>query len=109
MQCPGKDCGSSNVESLSHYWESLPGDSPLKGRYAPPAAPETRARLIGAGVAVLGVLLAVTGQVAGGLLVLLGGGVGAWMAHGRIVTAEADRAAWSRKLLCRACELQWVP
>lgn len=109
MFCPGKECGSSNVELLSLYVNGLGKDAPNRAKYAQPAAPETRARLIGVGVAVLGVLLAVTGQVAAGLVVLLAGGVGAFVAHGRIVAAEADRAVWSRKVLCRACEHVWVP
>jgi hypothetical protein len=107
--CPSKACGSSNVHLLSHYWESLPGDSPLKARYAQPAEVDGRARLVLAGVAVLGAVLAVTGAVGLGLLALAVGVVGAWVAHGRIVAANEERDRWGRRQICLACTHLWEP
>jgi hypothetical protein len=109
MLCPSGKCGSSNVQHLPHYWESLPADSPLKARYAQPAVEDGRGRLILALVAAAGVVLLVTGTVALGLLALAAGAIGAWVAHGRIVAAETKRAAWSRSQICLACTHQWTP
>ncbi|MFD1277329.1 hypothetical protein ACFQ51_52180 [Streptomyces kaempferi] len=54
MACPG--CSSPNTEKLSHYWESLPGESPLKVRYAPPAVVQARVLMV------LGVVAAAYGS-----------------------------------------------
>jgi hypothetical protein len=109
MICPSGKCASSNVQFLPHYWESLPGDSPLKARYAEPSEGDARARLVLAGVAVLGLVLAVTGTVALGLVALAIGVVGAWVVHGRIVMAEEARSRWERTQICLACTHLWVP
>lgn len=109
MRCPSEKCQSPNVEHLPHYWQSLPGDSPLKGKYAQPAAADRRARLIAAGIAVLGVVLAVTGSWAVGLIALAGGAVGAWVIHGRITLADHARGSWSRTQICLACTHLWEP
>lgn len=107
MQCPQDKCGSTNVEKLSHYQASLPSDSPLKAEYAPPAAPDPRNRLLLAALAVAGLVLAVTGQVAVGLVALAVGAVGAVVAHGRIEAVEAARALWERRRICLACTHLW--
>lgn len=109
MKCPSEKCGSGNVEHLPHYWLSLPGDSPLKGRYAQPAEVDGRARLIALGVAALGVVLAVTGSWGLGLLAVAGGLVVGWVVHGRIITTEAARDRWDRTQICLACTHLWVP
>jgi hypothetical protein len=109
MICPSEKCASSNVQFLPHYWESLPAESPLKARYAEPAEGDARARLVLAGVAIAGLVLAVTGSVGLGLLALAIGVVGAWVVHGRIVMAEQARAAWGRTQICLACTHLWVP
>lgn len=109
MQCPSAKCQSTNVQFLPHYWESLPGDSPLKARYAEPAEVDGRARLVAAGIAVLGVIFLVTGGIAAGLLMLAAGGVGAMVTTGRIQEAVAKRAAWDRTQICLACTHLWVP
>lgn len=109
MRCPSKDCGSSNVELLSHYQAGLSPDSPSARRYAQPAEPETRTRLILAAVAAVGVALAVTGSAAFGLLLLAVGAVGAVMAHQRIAAVEAERETWGRRQICLACTHLWEP
>jgi hypothetical protein len=109
MICPSVKCGSSNVQFLPHYWESLPGESPLKARYAEPAEGDSRARLVLALIAVAGVVLAVTGTVGLGLVALAIGGVGAWLVHGRIVMAAQARSQWERTQICLACTHLWVP
>jgi hypothetical protein len=107
MQCPSKDCGSSNIEKLSHYWAGLSPDSASWATYRQPAEPETRNRLLLAAAAVAGLVLAVTGQVAVGLVLLAVGAVGAVVAHGRIEAVEAARAVWERRQLCLACTHLW--
>ena len=97
------------MQFLPHYWESLPAESPLRARYAQPAEEDGRARLILALVAVAGVILAVTGSVALGLLALAVGAVGAWVAHGRIIAADHARALWGRRQICLACTHLWEP
>lgn len=109
MICPSDKCGSTNVQHLPHYWKSLPGDSPLKSQYAQPAEGDTRARLIAAGVAVLGVVLLATDTVGLGLLLIAGGGAGVWWAHGRVVLADHARDRWSRTQICLACTHLWTP
>lgn len=109
MLCPSDKCGSANVQHLPHYWLSLPGDSPLKGKYAQPAEGDARARLVAAGVAVLGLVLAVTGTVLLGLLVLAVGVIGTWVAHGRVVAADHARGKWQRTQICLACTHLWAP
>jgi hypothetical protein len=109
MLCPSEKCGSSNVQHLPHYWKSLPGDSPLKGQYAQPAEGDQRARLIAAGAAVGGLVLAVTGAVGLGLLVLVVGVVATWVTHGRIIAAETARDRWTRTQICLACTHLWAP
>lgn len=109
MLCPSEKCQSSNVQHLPHYWRSLPGDSPLKGQYAEPAEGDRRARLIAAGVAVLGVVLLVTGTWPLGLLGVAAGGVAAWWTHGRILLADSARDRWASTQICLACTRTWVP
>ena len=109
MLCPSDKCASGNVQFLPHYWESLPGDSPLKGRYAQPAEGDARARLVLAVIAVAGVALVVTGTVGLGLVALAVGAVGAWVVHNRITSADAAREAWGRTQICLACTHLWVP
>ncbi|WUH94502.1 hypothetical protein OG900_33100 [Streptomyces sp. NBC_00433] len=109
MRCPSDKCASTNIQHLPHYWRSLPGDSPLKGKYAQPAEGDRRARLIAAGVAALGVVLLVTGAWPLGLLALAGGGVGVWAIHGRITLADQARGKWSSTQICLACTHLWVP
>jgi hypothetical protein len=109
MLCPSKDCGSSNVEHLPHYWASLPGDSPNKARYAEPAEGNVRARLILAAVAVVGVVVLATGGIALGLAMLAVGGAGGLFVHGQIQAAEHQRSVWSRSRICLACTHLWQP
>lgn len=109
MRCPSDKCQSTNVQHLPHYWASLPGDSPLKRRYAQPDEPDQRTRLILGAVAVLGLLVAVTGGVALGLLMLAGGGAGVAFTTNRIGAAVAARELWQRRQICLACTGLWVP
>jgi hypothetical protein len=109
MKCPSDKCGSSNIEHLPHYWLSLPGDSPLKRRYAQPAEGDRRAVLVAGGVAVLGLIMAVTGTVGVGLLVLAAGAVGAGVMVRRVSAAETARGLWQRRQICLACTHLWVP
>jgi hypothetical protein len=109
MLCPSKECGSPNTQPLAHYQAGLSPDSASWKRYAQPAAPETRTRLILAAVAAVGVALAVTGSVGFGLLLLAVGAVGAVVVHQRIAAVEADREMWGRRQICLACTHLWEP
>lgn len=109
MFCPSDKCASTNVQHLPHYWQSLPGDSPLKSKYAQPAEGDRRARLIAAGVVVLGVVLVVTGSWPLGLLGVAAGAVAVWWTHGRIILADSARDRWASTQICLACTHLWVP
>lgn len=102
IACPSSKCASPNVADLPHYWQSLPSDSPLKKKYAPPDAP--RVSYWAAVVAVvIGVVSATGGAVLLGLL-LVAGGVG-WGALVFKATqyADAQRARWEVSHVCLAC------
>lgn len=88
MQCPG--CKSSNVEKLSHYWQSLPAESPLRLQYAPPGRPDSR----------YWIALA---AIAAGLLVAVGGLFWGAVIHAGVQRYEAALADWEAARLCLAC------
>jgi hypothetical protein len=100
--CPSPKCGSPNVADLPHYWQSLPSESPLKAKYAPPAAADASywAALV---AVVLGIAVMVSGSVLIGLLVTAGGvGWGA-LVYRRAAEAEARLADWNNSRVCLAC------
>ncbi|GHJ04760.1 hypothetical protein TPA0906_66250 [Streptomyces olivaceus] len=101
IACPSVKCLSPNVADLPHYWASLPADSPLKGRYAPPEVPQASYWLPLAAVAV-GVLLLVGGSLAG-LLVIAGAGAWGALAWRSAQQVEAKRTAWETSHVCLAC------
>ncbi len=101
IACPSVKCLSPNVADLPHYWASLPTDSPLKGKYAPPEVPQASYWLALAAVAV-GVLLLVGGSLAG-LLVVAAGAVWGVLVHRSAQQVEAKRTAWETSHVCLAC------
>jgi hypothetical protein len=107
MICPKDGCGSPNVRSLPHYWESLPVESPQRGRYAPPAVEDWRLRLLGALAAVVGIALLAAGSIAAGLVLLAGGIAAAVVGYQRARDADAARAAWVGRRICLACISTW--
>jgi len=109
VRCPSEKCGSTNIQHLPHYWESLPGESPLKARYAQPDEPDQRTRLILGAVAVLGLVVLVTGGVGFGLTLLAVGAAGVVFTTSRIGAAVAARELWQRRQICLACTHLWVP
>ncbi|WP_120314044.1 hypothetical protein [Streptomyces sp. 2112.3] len=81
---------------------SLPGESPLRGKYGEPAEYVVQ-WLLPVGAAVLGVVLLVAGEVAADVLLLAGAGaVGFWFPR-LAAAAEEARAVWARSLVCRQC------
>jgi hypothetical protein len=95
------------VESLPHYWQSLPSDSPLKAQYAEP--PVVAAQYLWAvGGIVLGVMTLARSVVAGLLFVVLGV---AWCVatHRQAEAADSARAEWGSSLICLACTGQFLP
>jgi hypothetical protein len=108
MNCPSPRCGSSNVQLLSHYVDSLPPGSPLRSTYARPAMPE--GGFLGALAAVvIGVALLVSGGVLAGVVALAAGLGWGYVLWGRHSAADAARAAWANRRICLACTEQWVP
>jgi hypothetical protein len=99
--CPSSKCGSPNVADLPHYWQSLPAESPLKGRYAPPPKIEASYWAALAAVAV-GIVIVVSGSLLGLLVVAGGVGWGA-LVHHQLAEAEARLAAWNSSRVCLAC------
>ncbi len=101
LVCPSPKCGSPNVADLPHYWASLPAESPLKGRYAPPAKFEATYWAALAAV-VLGIAVTVSGSLFG--LLIAAGGLG-WGAvvRSRLAEAEARLADWNSSRVCLAC------
>lgn len=104
--CPSPKCGSPNVADLPHYWRSLPSDSDLKAKYAPPAAAKGGA--LGAlGALVVGIVVAANGAVLLGLLIAAGGlGWGA-LVYKATAYAEQQRTAWESSRVCLACTGQF--
>lgn len=100
--CPSSKCGSPNVADLPHYWQSLPSESPLKARYAPPDAAEGGYWVALAAIT-LGLVALISGAVLPGLLAIVGGvGWGA-IVHHRVTAAEAQLADWNSSRVCLAC------
>lgn len=106
MACPG--CASGNTEKLSHYWESLPAESPLKARYAPPLVTQVRVLAV---VAIMGVGIWITvrDEPLYGMLIAIGGLLwGIWMTMGA-VASQAARDSWGSQQLCLSCTRRWEP
>ncbi|WP_405747745.1 hypothetical protein [Streptomyces canus] len=100
MQCP--ICSSPNVESLSHYWQSLPAESPLRGKYAPPDEVPSQAWI--ALIAVVGgIAVAVSGAILFGLLVAVGGLLFGAFNHAMVERYRGALADWTAARICLAC------
>lgn len=108
MQCPRKDCQSSNVQLLSHYRDSLPSGSPLRDAYAPPAAADG-GLLPAAGLVLLGLALVLSGGFAAGLAAMAAGGLWGYGLYRRSQLAEEARTMWANRRICLACTEQWTP
>lgn len=108
MNCPSPRCGSSNVQLLSHYRESLPPGSALRSAYAEPAGAEG-GLLPPLGVAVLGVLLLITGSVLAGLAAIVAAAGWGFVVFKRSEAAGAAQTAWANRRICLACTEQWTP
>lgn len=108
MNCPSTKCGSSNVQLLSHYRDSLPPGSPLRDAYAQPAA-ATGGLLPAAGLIVLGVAFLASGGILVGLAAIAAGGVWGYGLYRKAEAADQARAAWETRRICLACTEQWTP
>jgi uncharacterized membrane protein YgcG len=100
MECPG--CKSSNVERLAHYWQSLPAESPLRAKYAPPDAVEARYWVALLSV-VVGIVFTASGAVWAGLLVAVGGMAFGAINHQQVKESQATLAEWKAAMICLAC------
>lgn len=100
MQCPG--CNSGNVQSLPHYWKSLPHESALRADYAPPAKVESQYW-----IAVLAVLAGIgflfSGAILLGVLLPLGGLFFGAVNHASVEEYRSKLAKWSDARICLAC------
>lgn len=100
--CPQAECGSPNVVDLPHYWQSLPAESPLKARYAPPVG-GAASYWVSVGVVVLGIVTAASGGVGLGLAVVAAGvGWGAFV-YRKAAEAAARLERWHESQVCLAC------
>lgn len=108
MNCPSPRCGSSNVQLLSHYRESLPPGSELRSVYAAPATAEGGSwpPLL---LAAVGVLMLVSGGAWAGLAALVVAGLWGFVLYKRVEAAERARAVWANRRICLACTEQWTP
>lgn len=104
MACPG--CSSGNVEKLSHYWESLPSESPLKFRYAPPLVTQVRVLAVVAIVAV-GIWIAWTGEALWGAGIALAALVWGALMTVAAAASQARRDEWADSKLCLTCTRRW--
>lgn len=100
--CPQARCGSPNIVDLPHYWESLPGESPLKARYAPPAAAKA-SYWASLAVVVLGVVAVTSGTVGLGLAAIVGGVAWGGVIHWQAAEAAARLEQWRDSQVCLAC------
>jgi hypothetical protein len=104
MQCTS--CSSTNVEKLAHYWQSLPAESPLRARYAPPAEVPSQVWIALLAI-VAGIAFMVSGAVLLGLLVAIGGmAFGAYNRAG-MVRYHSELADWNAARICLACTGQF--
>ncbi|MFE1791880.1 hypothetical protein ACFW7J_26395 [Streptomyces sp. NPDC059525] len=100
--CPQADCGSSNVAALPHYWESLPAESPLKAKYAPPAG-GAASYWASLAVVVLGIVTVASGAVGLGLAVMVAGAVWGAFLFRKSAKATALLDQWRGSHVCLAC------
>lgn len=100
LACPR--CKHDGVLDLPNFVASLPGESPLRGRYGQP--PECVVQwLLPAAIGALGVVAVVTGAIAAGVVLLAGAvGFGVWLSR-RARAAEEARERWARSLYCGQC------
>jgi hypothetical protein len=100
--CPQGACGSPNVVDLPHYWQSLPAESPLKARYAPPAG-GAASYWASVAVVVLGIVTAASGAVGLGLVVIVAAvGWGAFV-YRKAAEATSLLEQWHGSQVCLAC------
>lgn len=110
IRCPSAACKSVNVVHLPHYWQSLPGESPLKARYAPPNVPGAGGCLSALGTAAIGVLaVAKTDAIWMGLLIVAIGIIWGVTVRQEILKAERQLEEWKASRLCLACTGQFWP
>lgn len=108
MNCPSKNCGSSNVQLLSLYVDGLAPGAPNRERFARPpvegggALPAVLLVLLGAGMLISGVILA-------GLAALLVGAGWGYVIYKKVEAADAAKTAWENTRVCLACSEKWTP
>ncbi|XHM64545.1 hypothetical protein ACE6JH_30745 [Streptomyces nigra] len=89
------------MQLLRGYWESLPSESPHRGRYAPPDEVEVKVWVALAAVGT-GIGVAVTGAILVGLLVVVGGLLWGAVMVGQQRAYEMALAAYDRSVICLA-------
>jgi hypothetical protein len=99
---------SHQVMHLPAYWASLAPGAPLVADLAqPPAAEVEMWWAVATGV--VGLIVIISGVIAPGLLLLVGGMVWGAVLRRRIDAADAARAAWERSMWCGHCGAKFVP
>lgn len=105
MACPG--CSSPNVEKLSHYWESLPGESPLRIRYAPPLVTQVRVLAVVLIIGV-GIWIAFRDSALWGLGIAVGGLLWGVLMTAGAIASQARKDEWAATKLCLTCTKRWT-
>ncbi|GAA3267955.1 hypothetical protein GCM10010493_50340 [Streptomyces lavendulae subsp. grasserius] len=90
------------MAGLSHYWESLPAESPLKAKYAPPAGGAV-SYWASLAVVALGIVTAASGAVGLGLAVVMAGVVWGALVFRGSAKAAARLDVWRGSHVCLAC------
>ena len=108
MNCPSPRCGSSNIQLLSHYRESLPPGSPLRDAYAEPTAAKGSV-LAAVGLVVLGIFMLLSGGILAGLAAIVGGVLWGAGIHKRAEVADKARTVWANRRISLACTEHWTP
>ncbi|MFF3311935.1 hypothetical protein [Streptomyces sp. NPDC002952] len=99
MVCP--KCQSPNVRRLRGYWEDLPAESPNRRRYAPPDAPNGQP-LVALVAVVVGIALAVSGDVLPGLVVAAAGLLWGAAMRRRSTRYQGSLTAYDASRICLA-------
>jgi hypothetical protein len=104
VKCP---CGSTNVEHLAHWLNTLHPTSPHHDTYAQPA--DARIQVVGVLLlAGIGVAMLASGAWFG-LLAVLGAGLWAMAGYRQVEAAEMARAVWASSLICHVCTKAFQP
>jgi hypothetical protein len=97
LTCPL--CQATNIQQLRGYWESLPAESPHRGKYAPPDAPDVQPWIALLAVCA-GIWVLVTGAVLIGLGIAVAGLLWGGFMQRQVAEYRATLAAYNASTIC---------